>query len=698
MTQYQEYIHKSRYSRWRDDLDRRETWDETVDRVRQYWIGHYPWLQEDQEYLEAMDGFQNLDQVPSMRLVMTAGEAADRDNVAIYNCSFAIIDSFKVLDELMYILLCGTGDGFSVERQGVQQLPVIAEEFHPTDTVIHVADSKIGWAKSLRELISMLAVGQLPRWDVSKVRVAGERLKTFGGRASGPEPLEELFKYTVNTFRRFAGQQLPSIAVHDLMCKIADIVVVGGVRRSALISLSDIDDPYMAKAKSPYEVKEYTLLGYADETETKRRYSILLDDGPYGERSLILDLNDWESGELQANHTVNWWHVHPERALANNSVVYQEKPNIGTFMKEWVSLYESKSGERGIFSREAAQKHVEKNGRRDSGYEFGTNPCSEIILRSKQFCNLSEVVIRSTDTLDDLKRKVRYATVFGTLQATRTNFRYLSKKWRDNTEEEALLGVSLTGIMDHPVMSGQESIHDFWDEDTALGNDYHPVTLEQLLYDLKEVAVETNKEWAEKLGINPSTSITCVKPSGTVSQLVDSASGIHARHNPHYIRTVRADKKDPLTQMLTDQGVPAEDAIGKEDSTTVFSFPVKAPEDAIFRNDISAIEHLELWKTIALNWCEHKPSITVYIKEEEWFEAGAWVWENFDTVSGISFLPYDGGSYQQAPYQDCSEEEYYDLLAKMPEIDWEKLSDYETSDNVTVEHELACSGGACEIL
>jgi ribonucleoside-diphosphate reductase alpha chain len=629
---YQSFIHTSRYARWLEEDGRRETWEETVARYCDFFIERTPKLPKG-TFKEIEQSILNLEVMPSMRCLMTAGPALERDNVAGYNCSYVAVDSPRVFDEIMYVLLCGTGVGFSVERQFINQLPEIPYELQETDTIITVRDSKIGWASAYRELIALLYSGRIPSWNTDRVRPAGARLKTFGGRASGPEPLEDLFNFTIEIFKKAAGSRLNSLEVHDIVCKIADIVVVGGVRRSALISLSNLTDQRLRAAKSG-----------------------------------------------------QWWENNPQRALANNSVCYTESPDIGIFLKEWTSLYESKSGERGIFNRVAAQSLCPE--RRDSGYEFGTNPCSEIVLRSKQFCNLTEVVVRSGDTFDDLKRKVRLATILGTLQSTLTNFRYLSRSWQRNTEEERLLGVSLTGIMDHPVLSGQTQVFD--NDDT--------LCLEDLLRQLKEVAIETNKEWAEKLGIDESKAITCVKPSGTVSQLVDSASGIHTRHSEYYIRTVRIDKKDPLYPFLKDQGVPVEDAIGKEESTAVFSFPVKAPEGALTRTGLTAVEQLELWKVYALNWCEHKPSVTVSVKEREWFEVGAWVYENFDICSGVSFLPYSDHVYRQAPYTDITEEEYLEAEAQMPEIDWSKLIEYETEDNTTSGHELACSAGSCEIV
>ena len=638
-TQYQEYIALSRYARWLPDKKRRETWEETVKRYINYFcMSNDSLLPTDVQELE--EAIKNLEVMPSMRALMTAGPALDRDNVAGYNCAYLTISRQRAFDEIMYILMCGTGVGFSVERQYIADLPVVAEEFHNTDTTIVVADSKIGWSTALREIISLLYSGKIPKWDVSKVRPAGAPLKTFGGRASGPDPLEDLFCYCIELFSNANGRRLNSIECHGLVCKIAEVVVVGGVRRSACISLSNLSDGRMRHAKSG-----------------------------------------------------QWWEQHSEYALANNSVAYTEKPDSESFMREWLALMESKSGERGIFNREAAVKQAGKNGRRDTNHSFGVNPCSEIILRDRQFCNLSEVVVRSRDTFEDLKRKVRLATILGTLQATKTSFRYLSKGWSDNTEEERLLGVSLTGIMDHPVMNGNKFTTDSRGRDCWLGKQ-----LPQILSELKEAAIETNKEWAEKLGINPATAITCVKPSGTVSQLVDSASGIHTRHSAHYIRTIRSDKKDPLAQMMVDQGFPVEDDITKPNNTYVFSFPTKAPEGAICRKDRTALEQLDLWLIYQRHWCEHKPSVTISVKDDEWLEVGAWVWRYFEEVSGISFLPYTGHTYKQAPYQDITEQEYVEWLTKMPdEVRWEELINYETIDLTLGTKEFACTSGGCEI-
>ena len=642
-TPYQEYIHLSRYSRFDYEKNRRETWEETVDRYFNFFKEHLFEVSEFKVPLSIQttlkNAILNLEIMPSMRCLMTAGEALKRENVAGYNCSYIAIESFRSFDELLYVLMNGTGVGFSVERQYVQNIPVINEEFYETDTVIIVSDSKLGWAKAVRELIYLLAAGQIPKWNLSRVRPAGSALKTFGGRASGPEPLEDLFQFCISIFKGAAGRKLTSLECHDICCKIAEIVVVGGVRRSALLSASNLSDDRMRHAKSG-----------------------------------------------------RWWESNVQRALANNSACYTEKPDMGIFMEEWKSLYESKSGERGIFNRGAAKDQAAKNGRRDPDHEFGTNPCSEIILRSKEFCNLTEIVIREEDTEETLKQKVKLATILGTWQSTLTNFKYLNKKWNENCVEERLLGVSMTGIMDCHITNG--SLH-------SSGPGGRPTRgLPEILRELKQVAIDTNKEWAKKLKINQSVAITCVKPSGTVSQLVDSASGIHARHNPYYIRTVRADKKDPLAMMMRDANFPVEDDVTKPDHTWVFSFPIKGPEKGIYRKDMTAIEHLELWKIYQDNWCEHKPSITVSVNEDEWLGVGAWVYENFDKMSGVSFLPFADHSYRQAPYQDCSQVEYEALVKSMPkDIEWSKLSEYESKDMTHGSQELACSAeGGCEIV
>ena len=572
---------------------------------------------------ELYDAVYNLEVMPSMRAVMTAGAALNRDNVAGFNCAYIAIDNPRAFDELLYILMCGTGAGYSVERQYISKLPLVSEEFFESDSVINVPDSKVGWARSFRELVSLLYSGHVPKWDVSRVRPAGAALKIFGGRASGPAPLVELFQFAVDMFKGAAGRKLSSIECHDLCCKIAQVVVVGGVRRSALISLSNLTDDRLKRAK-------------------------------HG----------------------SWWDHTPYRGLANNSACYTEKPDFEAFLNEWKSLYESRAGERGIFSRVASQKQAAKNGRRDPDHDFGTNPCSEIILRPNQFCNLSEVVVRHDDTVKDLERKVRLATIFGTLQATLTDFRYLRSIWKNNTEEEALLGVSLTGILDNKFLAkpGPE--------------------LSQALTKLKNVAIKTNKEWARKLGINQSAAITCVKPSGTVSQLVDSASGIHPRYAEYYIRRVRSDSKDPLSLVLEEAGIPVEEDV-MSPSTKVFSFPKKAPEGAITAPNLPAQAQLDLWETYQENWCEHKPSMTCYYKDDEFLDVGQWVYNNFDAVSGISFLPYSDHVYQQAPYEPITKEKYQELLKEYPtELSWDIDEEMDYTEGAQT---LACVGGACEI-
>ncbi len=643
-TTYQEYIHLSRYARWDYDNGRRETWDETVER---YFNFFSEWLEEKHDYklengerTELENAVKELKVMPSMRCLMTAGPALKKENTAGYNCSYVKVDSPRSFDEILYVLMNGTGVGFSVEEEYTAQMPVVPEELYETDTTIIVADSKLGWAKAFKELVSLLYGGHIPKWDVSKVRPAGSPLKTFGGRASGPEPLVDLFNFTINTFRGATGRKLKPIECHDIVCKTAEIVVVGGVRRSALISLSDLNDREMRFAKSG-----------------------------------------------------QWWEQDVQRALANNSVNYKEKPDVGTFMREWLSLYDSKSGERGIYNGLSAKRAVERLNeryrdgsgdyirRRDAREDFGTNPCSEIILRSREFCNLSEVVVRRRDTRESLKAKVKHATILGTFQSTLTEFKYLSREWKRNCDEERLLGVSLTGIMDNPLTNGTKN------------------GLKELLEELRDVAYETNKEWADRLGIPHAAAITCVKPSGTVSQLVDSASGIHARHNPFYIRTVRADNKDPLCKLMQEMGFPNEPDVTKPDHTTVFSFPMKSPKDAVFRMDMSALEQLELWKTYQESWCEHKPSVTISVKEDEWVDVAAWVYENFDSISGISFLPFSEHVYRQAPYQDCTEEEYNEALEQMPKnVDWAELSKYESQDYTVSSQELACVAGGCEVI
>ena len=630
MTPYQEYIGKSRYSRFLDDKGRREHWPETVNRYFDFMTKH---LKEKHNYdipanlrTELQTAVTNLEVMPSMRSIMTAGDALERQNIAGYNCSYLPIDDPKAFDEAMYILLCGTGVGFSVEQKYVNKLPEIPTELFNSGTIINVKDSKEGWAKALRQVIALLYAGEIPKWDVSAVRPAGTRLKTFGGRASGPEPLVELFKYVVSKFKLAAGRKLTSLEAHDILCKVGEVVVVGGVRRSAMISLSDLSDDRMAHAKAG-----------------------------------------------------NWWDGNGQRALANNSAVYEVKPDVGQFMREWSNIYESHSGERGIFNRYASENQASKNGRRSLGKEWGTNPCSEIILRPYQFCNLSSVIVRNSDDMDRLRNKVRLATILGTFQSTLTHFPYLRKIWQTNTEEERLLGVSMTGILDNPLL-----------------NSAYDLDLPKRLEELKNVAIDTNARFADDLGIPVSAAITCVKPEGTVSQLTGTASGIHPQHSQFYIRRVRSDNKDPLTNFLKSQGFPSEPCVMKPDSTTVFSFPQKVGEGAVLREDLSAVEHLDLWLVFQKHWCEHKPSVTISVNENEWPKGGAWTWDHFDEVTGVSYLPYDGGTYRQAPYEEINEAEYVKLASEMPKfIDWDAFM--EGTDNVEGAQMLSCTAGACEI-
>ena len=629
---YKNFIHLSRYARWIESDNRRETWVETVDRYMSFMKNHlvtnYDYKEDDKVFEEVHNAVVDHKIMPSMRALMTAGPALDRDHIAAYNCSFIAVDSPRAFDEAMYILMNGTGVGFSVEQKYINDLPVVAEELYKTDTVIVVDDSKLGWAKSYKELIALLYQGQIPKWDLTKVRPAGARLKTFGGRASGPDPLDSLFRFTIDIFRNAAGRRIKSIEAHDLMCKIGEVVVVGGVRRSALISLSNLDDFEMAKAKSG-----------------------------------------------------QWWEDNGQRALANNSAVYNNKPNTAQFLREWRNLYESKSGERGIYNMESVRKHIDKFDRRDSSKVMGTNPCGEILLRPNEFCNLTEVVIEADDRVEDLSEKIRLATILGTWQSTLTNFKYIRKTWKDNCEEERLLGVSITGIYGNKI--------------TSTNNKDLPGILDAF----RDESVLTNSKEAQKLGINPSASITCVKPSGTVSQLTGVSSGIHPWYSEYYLRSVRGDNKDPLTFFLKDAGVPNEPDVMKPDDTTVFYFPIKAPKNAVLTKDLSAIDHLEMWKTYRNHWTEHNPSVTINVREDEWLRVGSWVYDNFDSVGGVSFLPSSEHSYKQAPYQEITKEEYEKTLKEMPTtIDWSTLSLYETVDTTTGSQELSCTAGSCEIV
>ena len=629
---YKNFIHISRYARWIEEKNRRETWVETVDRyinfMKDHLVLNYGYSPNAKIFDEVKDAILNHRIMPSMRALMTAGPALERDHIAAYNCSFIAVDSLRAFDEAMYVLMNGTGVGFSVESKYVDELPIIAESFNQTATTIVVEDSKLGWAKAFKELIALLSQGQIPEWDMSKVRPSGARLKTFGGRASGPGPLSALFTFTTDTFRNAAGRRLKPIEAHDLMCKVGEVVVVGGVRRSALISLSNLDDFEMAKAKSG-----------------------------------------------------SWWETQAQRSLANNSAVYNTKPNTAQFLREWRNLYESKSGERGIYNIDSVRKHVESFGRRDASLVSGTNPCGEIILRPNEFCNLTEVVISAEDTREDLMEKVKLATILGTWQSTLTNFKYLRKTWKDNCEEERLLGVSLTGIYGNKITS-------------TAGK-----ALEQLLTDMRLESVRINDHEAKKLNINPSVSITCVKPSGTVSQLVGVSSGIHPWYSEYYIRSVRGSNNDPLTQFLKDSGVPNEPDVMKPDETTVFYFPQKAPKNATITKDLTAIDHLEMWKIYRTYWTEHNPSVTINVHEDEWLRVGAWVFDNFDSIGGVSFLPASEHTYKQAPYQEITKDQYEEWVKKSPSnIQWEMLSIYEKEDGTTGTQELSCVAGVCEIV
>ena len=632
---YESFIHKSRYARYLWEEGRRETWEETVLRYVNFWKDKG--MINDKEGIEIANAIENLEVMPSMRSLMTAGPALDRDNMAGFNCAYIAVDHIRAFDEILYDLMCGTGVGFSVERQSVSKLPEVGESFEETDTIIKVADSKKGWAKAFKELISLLYAGQIPQWDLSKIREKGAPLKTFGGRSSGPDPLDALFSFTVSVFRAAAGRKLNSLECHDIVCKTAEVVVVGGVRRSALISLSNLSDDRMRGAKQGM-----------------------------------------------------WWETTGHRALANNSAVYTEQPDFEVFLKEMLALHESKAGERGIFSRLASKTQAARNGRRDIDHDFGTNPCSEIILRSAQVCNLSEVVVRSTDTFEDLNRKVRVAAILGTLQSTLTDFDYVRAVWKRNTEEERLLGVSLTGIMDHAILSGKET------KGTAFDHPNQP-NLAKTLEKLKQTAVDTNKKWAKKLGIEQSTAITCVKPSGTVSQLVDSASGIHARFSDYYIRRVRNDLKDPVTAFLIEAGVPWEQDVMNPE-TVVFSFPMKAPDGAVTVDEQTALSQLELWEVYQDSWCEHKPSVTVYYSDDEFLSIGQWIWDKLDKCSGVSLLPRTDHVYQQAPYEAIDRDAYETLCKAMPAtLDWSLLDGMENGDNTIGAQTLACTGSSCEL-
>ncbi len=627
ITPFQSYIFKSRYARWLPEKNRREDWPETVHRYIEHIAKRIPEEVREQTSQELEAAILNFQVMPSMRAMMTAGKALSKDEIAAYNCSYLAIDDPRTFDEAMYISMCGVGLGFSVERQYVNQLPTVAENFFPVDTTIKVRDSKIGWASGFRQLIALLYGGSIPTWDLSSVRPAGSPLKTFGGRASGPEPLDRLFKFTVRLFQNAAGRKLTSLECHDLMCMVADIVVSGGVRRSAMISLSNLSDDRMRGAKGG-----------------------------------------------------QWWIENPQRALANNSAVYTEKPDIGVFMKEWLSLYDSRSGERGIYNRAAAVKKAQTVGRRKwKDIDFGVNPCGEIILRSKGLCNLTEVIVRPDDNEESLREKVRLATILGTLQSTLTEFRYLRKDWQKNAEEERLLGVSLSGIMDCKM--------------TSTNNPY----LGEMLDKFRAYAVSVNVEWAGRLGVNPSVAVTCVKPSGTVSQLVNCSPGIHTRFSDYLSRAIREDRKNPIGAFLKACGVPNEPDASKPNDVDIFHFPLASPAGSVTRNNLTAIQQLELYLTYRQHWTEHNPSCTIYVKDSEWLEVAAWVYKHFDNIGGVAFLPHTDHIYKQAPYTELTEQQYRDAAARMPDIDWSKLAEFEKEDHTTAMKEFACSNGQCAL-
>ena len=689
-TLYQQMIHQTRYAKWVESEKRRETWYETVNRyvthMRKHLSENHNMETDDPIFDEIETAILKLEVMPSMRAMMTSGAALERDNIAGFNCSFIAFDDVRAFDELVYILMCGTGVGFTVERQQITKLPSVPENLYVTDTIINVADSKMGWAKAVKQLVAMLYAGEVPELNTDKVRPAGARLKTFGGRASGPKPLIDLYHFMIQIFKNARGRKLTSIEIHDIACKIGDVVVSGGVRRSALISLSNLDDENLRNAKSMFKVDQYSLISEDDEKWT---YCITMKRGQPVNPTYTVSFNKkddiWAKDQLELEKLIGWWNIEGHRVLSNNSVAYTEKPDVGQWMEEWNSIYQSKSGERGIFNREAALKQCQKFGRiitdiHGNQYEFGVNPCGEIILRPLQFCNLSEVIARTNDTVATLKRKVRLATIIGTYQSSLTNFRYIRSKWKENSEEERLLGVSLTGIMDCPILNG-------------IGTDRD--TRNKLLEKLRGITTYQNQLWADKFGINPSAAITCVKPSGTVSLLVDSSPGIHSRWATQYIRTIRNDINDPITQFMIDNGMQAE--VDKMKPTNmVFSFPCIAPKGCITRNDRTAIQELENWLDFRTYWCHHNPSVTINVREEEWPTVGAWVWEHFDEVAGISFLPHSDHIYEQAPQQDATMEQIEALQAIIPtEINW--LDNIESDDATTGTQELACVSGVCTI-
>jgi ribonucleoside-diphosphate reductase alpha chain len=637
MSLYQQVIFKTRYARWVEEEGRRENWDETVKRYCDYFEDH---LKEKHSHKiprkvlkEVYDSIYNLEVMPSMRTLMTSGKALESAEVANYNCAFLVVDAVRAFSEHMYVLMCGAGSGFSVERRFTEKLPEVPEELHPSDTTIIVADSRKGWCAAYNQYLNLLFAGNIAKVNVDKVRKEGTRLKTFGGYASGPGPLLDLFKHTEEIFRGAQGRQLRPIEVFSIMCYIAQIVVVGGVRRSATIALFDKDDIEMRTAKSGY------------------------------------------------------WFNDPKRkhyAMANISAVFETKPAAAEFMDIWRDLVASKAGEPGILNRKALWEGAEAIGRATryedgSRIPYGVNPCSEIVLQPYSFCNLTGAAIRPEDTLEDIKKKVRVATIIGTWQATVTDFDYLRKVWQSNVEDERLLGVCLAGIMDHPVLSQTTEESARWENE------------------LRELAWEVNKSIAEDIGINTTASVTAIKPAGNSGELYDVASGIHPRYAPYYIRSIRQSNGDPMTEFLKATGIPHEVSV-QNARDSIFYFPVKSPEGAICAKDRTAIQQLEHWLHMKRNYATHTISATVYVREHEWIAVGAWVYDNFNEVTGLSFLPYDDHIYQQAPYTPCSAEDYEKARGKMPEeIDWSLLKHFEQSDSTTVSQEFACTGGSCAL-
>jgi len=623
-----EFVYYRSYAKWIEEEGRRETWIETIDRYMDFMKGKLGKMLKESEYEEVREAILKQEAMPSMRLLQFAGPAAEKTNVCAYNCSFVAPSRFEDFGEIIYISMCGTGVGFSVESKNIQSLPQIKNQTGKKLPTFVVPDTKEGWADAFVLGMKTWFSGSDIDFDFSLLRPAGARLKIMGGKSSGPKPLIDLLGFTRERILRRQGRHLRNIDAHDIICKIGECVVSGGVRRSALISLSDLDDQ---------------------------------------------DMRDAKNGQF--------WINEGQRMLSNNSAVYNVKPTETEFLKEWISLMESGSGERGIFNRESLYKTLPKRRLEKSANfigEMGTNPCGEIILRSRQFCNLSEVVARAEDTEEDLLRKIRVATILGTYQSTLTKFGYLSKEWKENCEEERLLGVSVTGQ---------------WD--SKLSRD------PKMLAKLRLEAIRVNKIYAKRFGISESTCITAVKPSGTVSQTVDCASGMHPRHAPYYIRRVRISATDSLFKMMKDQGVPYHPEVGQnhdDANTFVLEFPMKAPDDAICKDDISALDQLEHWKVVKVNYTEHNPSVTISVGENEWIQVAHWLYQNWDIVGGLSFLPRSNHVYQLAPYEAIDEKTYKELTSKMPDFDFSKIVTYELRDETEVKKELACVSGVCDIL